>query len=52
MLWESQKMVGVGWSVCLFAEKSADSRCIQAASFVASNAAMYSTSVVDKVVHS
>ena len=43
-------MVGVGWSSRLFAEKSVDSRCNQMASFVASDAAMYSASVMDKAV--
>ena len=45
-------MVGAGWLSGLFAEKSADNRCIQTASFVASDVAMYSTFVVDKAVHS
>ena len=45
-------MVGSGWSSHLFAEKSADSQCSHMASFAASDVAMYSPSMVDKVVHS
>ena len=45
-------MVGVGRSIQFVAEKSTDNRCNQIASFVASDVAMYSASMVDTVVHS
>ena len=45
-------MVGAGRSIQLVDEKSIDSRCNQIASFVASDVAMYSASVVDRVMHS
>ena len=45
-------MVGVGRSTCLFVEKLANRRCNHKISFVASDVAMYSASVVDRVVHS
>ena len=40
-------MVCVEWSIQLVVEKSVDSHCSQIASFVASDVAMYSASVVD-----
>ena len=45
-------MVGVGWLSHLFVEKSVDSRCSHMASFVASDGAMCSASMVDRAVHS
>ena len=45
-------MVCVGQSSRLFAEKLVDRRCNHTTSFVASDVAMYSASMVDRVVHS
>ena len=45
-------MVDARWSSCLFAEKSADNPGSQMTSFAASDATMYSASVVDRAVHS
>ena len=44
-------MVDVGRSSCLFAEKSHDCRRSHTASFVAFDVAMYSASMVDRVVN-
>ena len=47
---KSQVRIGIGWSIWLLAEKSTDNRCNQMPSITASYVAMYSNSIVERVL--